>query len=306
MRNIFAETLYKCAIKNKDIYIVAADVSPAGSMENFRKKYPNRFINVGVAEQVMIGVSAGLAMRKKRPFAYTIATFALYRPFEMIRDDLCYQKLPVTIVGMGGGTIYSSLGGTHLTQEDISIARSIPNMNIIAPCDPNELIEAVNYLAFRSKNPTYLRIGKSGEKNFTNQSTERWEFGKIRKVADGKRICVITYGPIIKIAFQLREYFKNKKYKLAIFNCHTLKPIDYKRLKEIMRNFSKIIIIEDHSEIGGLVSIVKSYAGETKYRGKIQGFSLKDIFFHKYGSQDDLLKLHGISFDKIIKNRIFK
>ena len=101
-------------------------------MEKFRAIYPDRFINVGVAEQVMIGVSAGLAMQGKKPFAYTIAAFSLYRPFEMIRDDLCYQNLPVTIVGMGAGTIYSNLGGTHLTQEDISIAKSIPNMSIIA------------------------------------------------------------------------------------------------------------------------------------------------------------------------------
>jgi transketolase len=306
VRNIFAETLYKCAIKNKDIYIIAADISPAGSIEMFRKKYPNRFINVGVAEQVMIGVAAGLAMRKKRPFAYTIATFALYRPFEMIRNDLCYQNLPVTIVGMGGGTIYSNLGGTHLTQEDISVARSIPNMSIIAPCDPNELREAVNYLAFRSKNPTYLRIGKSGEKIFTDKAPEKWKFGKIRKLAEGKEICILSYGPIIKIAFQLREYFKNNKEKIAIYSFHTLKPVDYLRLKKIIMTFSKIVIIEDHSEIGGLASIVKSYAGENKYNGEICSFSLKDNFFHKYGSQDDLLKLHGISFNQIIKNKIFK
>jgi transketolase len=302
MRNTFAETLYKCAIKNKDIYVVAADISPAGSMEIFRKKYSNRFINVGVAEQVMIGVSAGLAMRKKRPFAYTIATFALYRPFEMIRDDLCYQNLPVTIVGMGGGTIYSTLGGTHLTQEDISVARSIPNMNIIAPCDPNELKEAVNFLAFRSKSPTYLRIGKSGEENFTDKAIEKWEFGKIRKITEGKHTCIFTYGPIIKIAFQLRKYFKDKKKELAIFSFHTLKPIDYSQLKKIMKKFSKIIIIEDHSEIGGLASIIKSYSAEIKYNGEIKSFSLKDNFFHNYGSQDDLLKLHGITFKQIIKN----
>jgi transketolase len=305
MRNIFAETLYKCAIKNKDIYIVAADISPAGSMEIFRKNYPDRFINVGVAEQVMIGVTAGLAMRKKRPFAYTIATFALYRPFEMIRDDLCYQNLPVTIVGMGGGTIYSTLGGTHLTQEDISIARSIPNMNIIAPCDPNELREAVNYLAFKSTSPTYLRIGKSGEKNFTDEKTEKWEFGKIRKIAEGKDICILTFGPIIKIAFQLREHLRKNRKKLAIFSFHTLKPINYGQLKKIMKDFCKIVVIEDHSEIGGLSSIVKSYASENKYKGKIQNFSLKDKFFHKYGSHDDLLELHGISFHQIAKNKIF-
>ena len=139
MRNQFSERIFFNAKKNKNIYIVAADISPAGSMEIFRKKYPNRFINVGVAEQSMIGVCAGLAMRKKRAFAYTIATFALYRPFEMIRDDICYQNLPVTIVGMGAGTIYSNLGGTHMTQEDISIAKSMPNMSVIAPADPIEL-----------------------------------------------------------------------------------------------------------------------------------------------------------------------
>ena len=139
MRNNFADRLYFNAKRNKKIYIVAADISPAGSMELFRKKYPNRFINVGVAEQIMISTCAGLAMRKCRPFAYTIAAFSLYRPFEMIRDDLCYQNLPVTIVGMGAGTIYSTLGATHLTQEDISISKSLPNIQVLTPCDTFEL-----------------------------------------------------------------------------------------------------------------------------------------------------------------------
>ena len=124
----------------------------------------------------MIGMCAGLSMEGMRPFAYTISTFALYRPFEMVRNAICYQNLPVTIVGMGAGTIYSTLGGTHLTQEDISIARSIPNMNIIAPCDPNELEEAINYCSKKSKNPVYLRIGKVGEKNFTDKKSEKWKF----------------------------------------------------------------------------------------------------------------------------------
>ena len=146
MRNTFSEELYKNAKKNKKINIVVADISPAGSMQNFRKKYPKRFINVGVAEQVMIGLCAGLALRGMRPFAYTIATFTLFRPYEMIRDDICYQNLPVTLVGMGAGTIYANLGGTHLAQEDISIAKSLPNMSIIAPSDPSELKEAVKQI----------------------------------------------------------------------------------------------------------------------------------------------------------------
>ena len=156
MRNKFAEVLYKESIRNSKICVVVADISPAGSMNLFRTKYPKRFINTGVAEQSMVGIAAGMALRGLRPFCYTIATFALYRPFEMVRVDLCYQNLPVTIVGMGTGTVYSTLGGTHLTQEDISIARSIPNMNIIAPCDPNELEDALKYCCRKSKGPNIL------------------------------------------------------------------------------------------------------------------------------------------------------
>ena len=182
MRNVFADELYKHAIKNKKIYILVSDISPAGNMISFQKKYPYRFLNVGVSEQTMIGMCAGLSMEGMRPFAYTISTFALYRPFEMVRNDICYQNLPVTIVGMGAGTIYSTLGGTHLTQEDISIARSIPNMSIIAPCDPIELKDAINYCCTKSKSPVYLRIGKSGEKSFTKNCKNKWKFGKIRKI----------------------------------------------------------------------------------------------------------------------------
>ena len=139
MRNTFSDEILKNSKKNNKIFVVAADISPAGSMERFRKKYPDRFINVGVAEQSMIGLCAGLAIEGKKPFAYTIAAFSVYRPFEMIRNDVCLQNLPVTVVGMGSGTIYSTLGSTHLTQEDIGILRSVPNLKILSPADPFEL-----------------------------------------------------------------------------------------------------------------------------------------------------------------------
>ena len=109
MRNMFAEALYREATQNPEIYVVVADISPVGNMAKFSTEYPERFINVGVAEQSMIGICAGLALKGCQPFAYTIATFSLYRPFEMVRDDLCYQNLPVTVVGMGAGVIYSTM-----------------------------------------------------------------------------------------------------------------------------------------------------------------------------------------------------
>ncbi len=305
MRNIFAEELYQNAIRDKNIYIVVADISPAGNMQNFQKKYPDRFVNVGVSEMTMIGMCAGLALEKKRAFAYTIANFTLYRPFEMVRNDLCYQNLPVTIVGMGSGTTYANLGGTHISQEDISIARSIPNMNIIAPSDPLELKDAVNYCCQKSESPTYLRIGKSGEQNFTQGSKEKWEFGKVRQIISGTDICILSYGPIIKKAFKLKENLLKKKINASIYSCSTLKPFDNSRLKKIFRKYSKIIIIEDHSVINGLSQIVKVEAYENQYKGNIINFSLQDKFLNNYESQDSLLETHGLS-DKLIFNKTIK
>ena len=213
MRNIFANELAKSALKNKKIYIVVADISPAGPMLEFQKRNPSRFINVGVAEQSMIGISAGISMEGGIVFAYTIATFALYRPFEMIRNDLCYQNLPVTIVGMGSGSIYHNLGATHISQEDVSIARSIPNMQIIAPSDPYELKMSLNYCIKNKKGPIYLKIGKSGEKNYDLKESEKWIFGKIRKIKNGKSHAILCFGPIIQKAVNISKKLEKKKYK---------------------------------------------------------------------------------------------
>ena len=276
MRNKFSETIYRLSKTNKKIYVVASDISPSGKMAKFQSQKKN-FINVGVSEQVMIGICAGLALGGMTPFAYTIAPFSIFRPFEMVRDDLCYQKLPVTVVGMGAGTVYANLGGTHTAIEDISIARSLPNMQVLSPCDPLELESCVNFCANKSKKPTYLRIGKTGEKNYTHNSIEKWEFGKIRKVKNGKDICILSHGPIISMAFEVdRKIRKN----LSIYSCHTLKPFDEEKIKTIFKKYKKIITLEDHSEIGGLSELVKLSAYKNKYKGNIKTFSLKDNFLH--------------------------
>ena len=304
MRNTFAEEIYLQSIRNKNIYVLVADISPAGKINKFQKNNPKNFLNVGVSEQTMIGVSAGLAMEGKRVFAYTISTFSLYRPFEMIRVDLCYQNLPVTIVGMGAGTIYSNLGGTHLTQEDISVARSVPNLNIIAPCDPLELKEAIKFCANKSRNPIYLRIGKTGEKNYTKNSVDKWKFGNLRKIQKGKDLCFLSFGPIIKKAFDISKKLSDKGINPEIYSCHTLKPFDFSGLKNIFKKFKRIIVVEDHSKIGGLASIVKQHAFECEFKGKIISFSLKDKFLNCFGSQQDLLDLHGIKKKKIYESII--
>jgi len=305
MRNQFAKSIYERALKDKKIHVLVADISPAGKMEEFQKKFPKRFLNVGVAEQTMIGMCAGLAMKGMKPFAYTISTFALYRPFEMIRVDLSYQNLPVCVVGMGAGTIYANLGGTHLTQEDISVARSIPNIDVLAPCDPYELKKSVDYFCTKSKKPMYLRIGKAGEKIFKFKESENWQFGKIRRLLNGQDLCILSFGPIISKVFSIKDKLLTNNISSEIYSCHTLKPFDSERLKKIFKKFKIILILEDHSEIGGLAQIVKTLAFEKGFNGKIISYSLKDKFIHCYSNQNDLLDKHGINENNIV-NKIKK
>ena len=300
MRNKFAEVLYKYTKKNKKIRVVAADISPAGKLAELSKKYPDRFINVGVAESSMISMCAGLAMRGLKPFAYTIASFSIFRPFEMVRIDVGYQNLPVVIVGMGAGTVYSTLGGTHLTQEDVSVIRCLPNFKILNPCDPLELEECLKYLCEKNNSPCYLRIGKAGEKTFTKKSYEKWKFNEPRIILKGKNnICLIGTGPIIKLFFNIIKKLNNKKIYPTIISYHTLKPDNKKEISKIFKKYKTIITLEDISEVNGLATTFKTHAFDLKFKGNLSSFSLKDKNIKNYGSQEDLLKSHGITEEKI-------
>ena len=224
-------------------------------MIKFQEQFPNRFINTGVAEQSMIGIAAGMALRGMRPFCYTIATFSLYRPFEIIRVDLCYQKLPVTIIGMGAGLIYSTLGSTHHSMEDIAIASSLPNMQVMAPCDPDEMRLATEWCANKSNNPTYLRLGKAGEPNLTSNA-DKFEFGKIRYLSKGEDYAIISYGITVKLAFELKEKLESSGSSVSVISCHTIKPLDKEGVLNTLRNHKKVIVVEEMIPTGGLSSMV--------------------------------------------------
>jgi transketolase len=301
VRNAFSEALYACAKDDPRIMIVVADISPAGSMAKFREEYPERFINVGVAEQVMIGICAGLALRGKRPFAYTIANFTLFRPFEMVRVDLCYQNLPVTIVGMGSGVVYSTLGSTHHTMEDVAIASALPNMQIICPCDPLEVIDAVRFCATQNNGPVYLKLAKAGEPRVTERALEPWQFGKIRYLQRGRDLCILTYGAIIAKGLEVAAAAAAKGQSVSVVSVHTLKPLDRDGIVAALRTHNRVLVIEEHVPHGGLASRVKEIAWDVQAPCRIDTFTLKDEFIHCYGSQDDLQAAHGITTERMIE-----
>jgi len=299
VRNNFAQTFYRLAQADPKLCLVVADISPAGSIEQFRQDFPDRFINTGVAEQVMIGMCAGMAQKGLRPFAYTIATFALYRPFEMIRDDLAYQNLPVTVVGIGGGVSYAALGGTHHAQEDIFIASSIPNMQVIVPCDPLEVEAATEYCASQTNGPVYMRLGRAGEPALTKDALENFVFGKARYLKKGEKTCILSYGAIMGLAVELYEDYRQQGHNPSLVCVHTLKPLDNRRLSAILEKYDEIIIIEEVSPEGYLAAKVKQLAWEKKSSAKIHAFSLKDEFIHVYGKPHELLEAHGLSLNQI-------
>jgi transketolase len=304
LRDTFARTLYQVAKKRPDVFIVVADISPAGSMAPFREEFPRQFINVGVAEQTMISLCAGLALRGCTAFAYTIATFSIYRPFEQVRIDLCYQNLPVTVVGIGGGVSYSTLGGTHHAQEDIAVVGAIPNMAVIAPCDPLET-EAATWACAERNGPTYLRLGKAGEPNLTASAPEPFEFGKVRLIKEGRDACIISYGPIMKMAFEVAERMERETGRsVAIYSAHTVKPLDTKGIRRILDNYETVAVVEEHSMRGSLGGQIKELAWDARAKCDLLTFSLKDEFIHQFGSQRDMWAAHGLTpetiYDQII------
>jgi transketolase len=301
VRNRFADVFYDLGLKDERLCMVVADISPAGSITRFREEFPDRFINTGVAEQVMIGLAAGMALRGLRPFAYTIATFALYRPYEFIRDDLCYQNLPVTIVGIGGGVTYSTLGGTHHAMEDIAIASALPNMSVIAPIDPDETEAATRWCATQTRGPVYLRLGKAGEPDLSKGAETEWEFGKPRLLQRGEDVLVLTYGPMSGVAWDVVCGLRAKGRSVSFVSCHTLKPLDTDTILDLIRAHGRTVIIEETTPEGSLGQSVKASLYNSGIDKPVDTFSLKNEFIHSYGSHAELLAVHGLSAAAILE-----
>lgn len=300
MRNTFAQTFHEAAKADPRLCVVVADISPAGAMDKFRQEFPDRFINTGVAEQIMIGMVAGMSMRGLKPFAYTIATFTLYRPFEFIRDDLCYQNLPVTVVGIGGGVTYSTLGSTHHAQEDVAVACAVPNLRVIAPCDPEEARAATHWCINQQEGPVYLRLGKAGEPSLTENALTPFEFGKMRYLRDGTDVCILGYGPVLKLGMDAADAFQARGISTSVASVHTLKPLDREGIARALGKFRHVIVVEEMVAQGGLGDAVKSIAWECGARCRLDCLSLQDEFIHTYGKHEDVLKAHGITLGAIL------
>ena len=303
MRNEFAKIITELSIVKKDIVLLAGDIGNR-LFDNFKKNNPERFYNCGVAEANMTGVASGLASSGFKPVTYTITPFNTARCFKQIRLDICYPNLPVIIVGTGSGLSYASLGATHHSMEDISILKTLPNLQIICPADKKEVREAF-IKAYESNKPTYIRLGKKGEP-LIHKKKPNFQIGKSIFLKKGNDVALLGVGNALSIAAKCEEELFKKKIKCDLVSFHTPKPLDKKLLTNLFKSNKLIAIIEEHGLIGGVGSSVLEWANENKFDTKnVLRFGGPDKFFTGCGNQIEARKFIGLTSKKIC-GRILK
>jgi len=297
MRNAFINALIKMAGKNRDIYLLTADTGFT-ILEEFDRRFPERYLNVGIAEASMVGMSAGLALSGKTVFCYAIVPFITMRCFEQVRIDLCYQKLPVKLIGVGEGVTYGSAGATHQAIEDIAIMRALPNMTVICPGDPVETEKAAEE-SLKLDGPCYIRLGKSGEAVVHDNKALDFKIGKGIQLEKGDDIALVATGNMLPTARKVWEKLRGENLNPELISMHTIKPLDKDLIADISTRCHIIATLEEHSRIGGLGSAVGEVILENESPVKLMKFAIPDKFTEEAGDQDYLRDCFGLSEDKI-------
>ncbi len=299
MRNAYIQALYELAGKDERIFALVAD-NGAIVYDQFRREFPDRFINFGIAEANMVSVAAGLASCGKIPFAYTISGFLTMRAFEQVRNDVCLQRMNVKLVGIGAGFVYSDLGPTHHATEDIAIMRVLPGMTILSPADPLEAYQAT-LAAAEVEGPVYLRIAGSKTPRICGDNY-RFEFGRGVTLRQGSDLAMIATGNIMQEVQQAAEELAVGGVSVRLINIHTIKPIDRDIICRAARQTGAILTVEEHSITGGLGSAVaevlmESGCGSVRFRR----MGLMDRFPTGYGSYAEMKQINGLSRQHIVE-----
>ena len=279
MRNSFIEELSKIALIDDKVFLIVGDLG-FGVVEGFEEKFPYQFLNAGVAEQNMMGMAAGLASAGYKVFVYSIGNFPTFRCLEQIRNDVCYHGLNVTIVSIGAGLSYGSLGYSHHAIDDIGVMRALPGMTIYNPADPIETKIALRE-SLSCSTPKYFRLGKSGESNIFDKSQSN--FPEWSEVWKGDDLLILTSGSIIIEAIEAAQTLKTFGINISVVSIPILKPFTLD--KELIKRFKNIIVLEEHSIVGGLGSIILEQVALNGMNPTIMVLGLPDNVSHELGSQ---------------------
>ena len=296
-RQAYGEALKKLAAENPNIVVLDADLSKSTMTAEFKKVAPERFINVGIAEQNLIGTAAGLSLAGKVAFASTFAMFAAGRAFEIIRNTVAYPKLNVKIAATHAGLTVGEDGASHQAIEDLSLMRSIPNMVVLNPADRIEAQKAVIASA-NYDGPVYIRLGRSAVEEIFDENYE-FEIGKGVELKDGTDVTIIATGIMVEKALKAYEILKADGINARVINIHTIKPIDAELIIKAAKETKKIVTAEEHSIIGGLGSAVLEAISEECPVPVIR-IGVKDTFGES-GKPNELLEKYGLTEKEIVE-----
>lgn len=296
-RESYGIALTELAEKYPQIVVLDADLAEATKTVMFKKKYPERFVDCGIAECNMVGVAAGLATCGKIPFATSFAMFSTGRAYEQVRNSVAYPKLNVKIVGSHAGISVGEDGATHQCLEDIALMRELPGMVVLNPSDHYEMKAAVKAAA-EHQGPVYIRLGRLAVESFNNSDDYKFELGKGITLRDGKDITVIATGLMVSRALEAVKELEKQGIDARLINIHTIKPIDRDIIVKAAKETGKIVTVEEHSVIGGLGDAVSSVLCE-EYPAPVTKIGVNDQFGHS-GPAVDLLEQYGLCPSHII------
>lgn len=287
MRNAFIRKLDGYAKDKRGFVILSSDLGYT-IFDEFRINYPDKFFNVGIAENNMIGLASGLSLGGKKVFVYAISTFLAYKCIEQIRNDVCHPLRPIVIVGVGSGFSYGNTGFTHHATEDIGCLKSLPNLTILSPSDPIELEDFIDQ-SFEYDRPIYMRLGRSGEKSFTQHGAK---IGRARFVYKEEDVALVTHGNIIDEVVKARLKLKEKGLSVSLISSPCLKPLDDDFFRDLFDSHKHVFVIEEHNKIGGLGEMLWEF-------GWVNRIAVDDCYFDECGDSAYLRKISGIDMESI-------
>jgi len=296
---VYGEVLSQLGDTYPDLVALTADLASSTKIGRFGKKYPQRFINVGIAENSMFGMAAGLALAGLRPVVSTFAAFASLRSAEQVRTDICYQNLNVKIISTHAGISFGQAGSTHHCTEDIAVMRSFANMTVIVPADGLETGNAVA-AAMEWPGPVYIRIGRGFEPPVNKTKDYGYEIGKAITMRDGHDVTIIACGVGVLQAVRAAEVLDRQGLSARVINMHTIKPIDREVIIQAVKDTRRIITVEDHNVMGGLGSAVAEVIVESGKACAFRKLGVPDCY-SIVGYPEDLYHFYKFDADGIVE-----
>jgi transketolase len=300
MRNHLIAELERIASEDSRVVVLTADLGYS-VLDSFSEKFPDRCFNVGICEQNMTSVAAGLALEGHVVYTYSIGNFPVMRCLEQIRNCVCYHDANVKIIAVGGGFVYGQLGMSHHATEDLAITRALPNMRVFCPADPDEAVKVVRAV-HGFDGPCYIRLARGGEPCLHPEVVE-YDVKRLLALQEGRDVAVMATGPVLSEALAAARQLDNEGIRVGVYNCISLKPFDVDGLRSIAGRYRAIVSLEEHNVIGGLGGAIADalLSMTPPLIPRLVKLGLQDVYTSVVGSQSYLRKQYGLAVADIVR-----